>query len=31
VPIAGHMRKGVEGLEITAPTFYSKTFTIEHH
>jgi hypothetical protein len=34
VPIAGNMRqvgKGVEGLEITAPTFYSKTFTIEHH
>ena len=31
VPIAGNMRKGVEGLEISASNFYSKTFTIEHH
>lgn len=31
VPIAGNMRKGVEGLEVTAANFYSKTFTIEHH
>jgi len=31
VPIAGNMRQGVEGLEITASNFYSKTFTIEHH
>jgi hypothetical protein len=30
VPIAGNMRQGVEGLEITASNFYSKTFTIEH-
>lgn len=30
VPIAGNMRQGVEGLEITATNFYSKTFTIEH-
>ncbi len=30
VPIAGNMRRGVEGLEITASNFYSKTFTIEH-
>src|SRR5262245_25160143 len=31
VPIAGNMRRGIEGLEITASNFYSKTFTIEHH
>jgi hypothetical protein len=31
VPIAGNMRRGVEGVEISAPKFYSKTFTIEHH
>ena len=31
VPIAGNMRKGVEGVEINAHNFYSKTFTIEHH
>src|SRR5262249_21760570 len=33
VPIAGNMRdpQGIEGLEITAANFYSKTFTIEHH
>jgi len=31
VPIAGNMRLDIEGLEITAPNFYSKTFTIEHH
>ena len=31
VPIAGNMRTDIEGLEITAPNFYSKTFTIEHH
>ena len=31
VPIAGNMRRGVEGREITASNFYSKTFTIEHH
>jgi hypothetical protein len=31
VPIAGNMRRGVEGVEISAPNFYSKTFTIEHH
>ena len=30
VPIAGNMRKGVEGVEITAPQFYIETFTIEH-
>ena len=30
VPIAGNMRKGVEGLEITAHNLYIKTFTIEH-
>jgi hypothetical protein len=30
VPIAGNMRRGVEGLEISASNFYSKTFTIEH-
>ena len=30
VPIAGNMRQGIEGLEITAANFYSKTFTIEH-
>ena len=30
VPIAGNMRQGIEGLEITASNFYSKTFTIEH-
>lgn len=30
VPIAGNMRQGVEGLEVTAANFYSKTFTIEH-
>lgn len=30
VPIAGNMRRGVEGIEITAHDFYSKTFTIEH-
>jgi len=30
VPIAGNMRRGVEGVEITANNFYSKTFTIEH-
>jgi len=30
VPIAGNMRQGVEGVEITAANFYSKTFTIEH-
>jgi len=30
VPIAGNMRQGVEGLEISASNFYSKTFTIEH-
>ena len=31
VPIAGNMRKGIEGVEITAPQFYIETFTIEHH
>lgn len=31
VPIAGNMRKGLEGVEISAHNFYSKTFTIEHH
>src|SRR5262249_38858622 len=31
VPIAGNMRLDIEGLEITAPNFYSKTFTIEHN
>ena len=31
VPIAGNMRQGVEGVEISAHNFYSKTFTIEHH
>jgi hypothetical protein len=31
VPIAGNMRGRIEGLEITASNFYSKTFTIEHH
>src|SRR5262245_57848945 len=31
VPIAGNMRKGVEGVEISAPQFYIETFTIEHH
>jgi Domain of unknown function (DUF4384) len=30
VPIAGNMRKGIEGVEITAPQFYIETFTIEH-
>ena len=30
VPIAGNMRKGVEGVEISAPQFYIETFTIEH-
>jgi hypothetical protein len=30
VPIAGNMRKGIEGIEITAPQFYIETFTIEH-
>src|SRR5215475_2693925 len=30
VPIAGNMRRGVEGQEISASNFYSKTFTIEH-
>jgi hypothetical protein len=24
------MRKGIEGVEITAPQFYIETFTIEH-
>jgi hypothetical protein len=31
VPIAGNMRKGIEGVEITAPQFYIETFTIEHN
>ena len=31
VPIAGNMRKGIEGVEITAPQFYIETFTIAHH
>jgi hypothetical protein len=30
VPIAGNMRKGIEGIEITAPQFYIETFTIAH-
>jgi len=30
VPIAGNMRQGIEGIEITAPEFYIETFTIEH-
>ncbi len=30
VPIAGNMRKSIEGVEITAPQFYIETFTIEH-
>jgi hypothetical protein len=30
VPIAGNLRRGIEGVEITANNFYSKTFTIEH-
>jgi hypothetical protein len=30
VPIAGNMRKGIEGVEITAAQFYIETFTIEH-
>ena len=30
VPIAGNMRTGIEGVEITAPQFYIETFTIEH-
>ena len=30
VPIAGNMRKGIEGVEITAPQFCIETFTIEH-
>jgi Domain of unknown function (DUF4384) len=30
VPIAGNMRKGIEGTEITAPQLYIETFTIEH-
>ena len=30
VPIAGNMRKGIEGVEIAAPQFYIETFTIEH-
>jgi uncharacterized protein DUF4384 len=30
VPIAGNMRKGIEGVEIAAPQFYIGTFTIEH-
>src|SRR5215467_13681104 len=30
VPIAGNMREGIEGVEITAPQFYIETFTIEH-
>jgi hypothetical protein len=25
------MRKGIEGVEITAPQFYIETFTIAHH
>lgn len=34
VPIAGNMRGmrgGIEGIEVSARNFYSKTFTIEHH
>ena len=31
VPIAGNMRQGIEGVEITAPQFYIETFTIAHH
>ena len=31
VPIAGNMRQGIEGVEITAPQFYIETFTITHH
>jgi hypothetical protein len=31
VPIAGNMRQGIEGVEITATQFYIETFTIEHH
>jgi hypothetical protein len=30
VPIAGNMRKGIEGIEITAPQLYIETFTVEH-
>ncbi len=30
VPIAGNMRKGIEGVEITVPQLYIETFTIEH-
>ena len=30
VPIAGIMRKGIEGVEITMPQLYIETFTIEH-
>ena len=30
VPIAGNMREGIEGVEITVPQFYIETFTIEH-
>ena len=30
VPIAGNMRKGIEGVEITTPQLYIETFTIEH-
>jgi hypothetical protein len=30
VPIAGNMRQGIEGVEISAPQFYIETFTIEH-
>ncbi|MBM3225825.1 MAG: DUF4384 domain-containing protein [Candidatus Tectomicrobia bacterium] len=30
VPIAGNLRLDVEGVEIQAQTFYSKTITIEH-
>lgn len=30
VPIAGNMRRGVEGIEVIARDFYSKTFTIDH-
>src|SRR5256886_6805632 len=30
VPIAGNMRKGIEGVEITMPQLYIETFTIEH-
>jgi hypothetical protein len=31
VPIAGNMRQGIEGREISAPQFYIETFTIAHH